>query len=486
METGGEESERPSTSKEAGEGPRPTPRSKGGRRNMELLEGKMAGTSRPKTVSTRLQQIAQLAGQAPAMVLTTLAHHIDIDLLREAYRRTRKDGAVGVDGQTAAEYEENLEANLQSLLDRFKSGTYRAPPVRRVHIPKAGDPTKTRPIGIPTFEDKVLQRAVAMVLEAVYEQDFLDCSYGFRPGRSPHGALEALWAGLMAMGGGTVVELDIRSYFDTIEPKHLRSFLDQRVRDGVLRRTIDKWLKAGVMEDGCVTHPETGTPQGGVISPLLANIYLHEVLDRWFEQTVKPRMKGPALLIRFADDAVMVFASERDARRVLAVLPKRFAKFGLTLHPEKTRLVTFDRPPYRASGRQGARPTAPGSFSFLGFTHYWARSRRGYWVVKRKTESKRLSRALKAVAEWCRRNRHKPVWWQARQLAAKLRGHFAYYGLPTNGRALQAFRYAVVRIWRKWLGRRSQRARLRWDRFNQLLERYPLPLARIRRPAARA
>ncbi len=261
----------------------------------------MAETPSSVEVSTKLQQVAELAEKAPQMVFTTLAHHLDVGFLYEAVLRTRADGAPGVDGQTAAQYAQNLGTNLRGLLDRFKSGTYRAPSVRRVHIPKADGP-KTRPIGVPTFEDKVLQRAVAMVLEAVYEQDFLDCSYGFRPGRSAHQALEALWRGLMGMGGGVVIELDIQSFFDSVDHSHLRSILDQRVRDGVLRRTIDKWLRAGVLEDGAVTYPESGTPQGGVVSPLLANIYLHEVVDRWFAQVVKPCLEGESFLIRYADD----------------------------------------------------------------------------------------------------------------------------------------------------------------------------------------
>ena len=260
----------------------------------------MTGTSSPKDISTKLQQIAELARRTPT-ALTTLAHHIDIEFLREAYRRTRKDGAAGVDGETAATYAKNLDENLRSLLDRLKSGTYRAPPVRRVHIPK-GDGSKTRPIGIPTFEDKVLQRAVTMVLEEIYEQEFLDCSYGFRPARSAHHALQALWHGLMKMHGGWVLEIDIEAFFDTLVHEHLRTFLDRRVRDGVLRRTINKWLKAGVLEATELRYVEAGTPQGGVISPLLANVYLHEVLDTWFETELKPRLRGHAFLIRYADD----------------------------------------------------------------------------------------------------------------------------------------------------------------------------------------
>jgi RNA-directed DNA polymerase len=316
------------------------------------------------------------------MVFTTLAHHIDVDLLFEAYRLTRKDGAVGVDGQTAADYAENLEGNLKDLLDRFKSGRYTALPVRRVHIPKGGG-GKTRPIGIPTFEDKVLQRAVAMVLEAVYEQDFLPCSYGFRPGRSAHQALDALWKGLMNMNGGWVLDVDLQDFFGSLEHRHLRDFLDQRMRDGVIRRTIGKWLNAGVMEDGQLTRSSAGSPQGGVISPMLSNIYLHEVLDLWFEQVVKPKLRGAAFLVRYADDFAVVCALRHDAQRVMAVLPKRMGRFGLTVHPEKTRQIPFKRPP-----RGG--PKDKTSFDLLGFTHFWARSRKGAWIVKRKTSKKEL------------------------------------------------------------------------------------------------
>jgi len=439
---------------------------------MEPPEGKAEGTPSPPTVSTRLRRIAGMAREAPEMAFTTLAHHIDVALLHEAYARTRKDGATGVDGQTAEDYEVNLTANLESLLDRLKSGAYRAPPVRRVHIPK-GD-GRTRPIGIPTFEDKILQRAVAMVLEAVYEQDFLGCSYGFRPGRSAHQALEALREGLMSMGGGWVLEVDIKSFFDTLDHGHLRSILDQRVRDGVLRRAIGKWLNAGVLEAGELSQPDAGTPQGGVISPLLANVYLHTVLDRWFEDEVRPRMAGRVFLVRYADDFVIVFEREADARRVADVLPKRFGKYGLTLHPEKTRLVPFQRPRH---GPQGGTPTVPGTFDLLGFTHHWARSRRGYWVVKRRTARSRFTRALDRITEWCRANRHRPIAEQQQTLGAKIRGHCGYYGITGNSPMLGRFRHWVLRIWRKWLDRRSQKASMPWDRFNRLLERYPLPPA---------
>jgi RNA-directed DNA polymerase len=281
-------------------------------------------------VSTKQQRIAELAKQQPEMSFTSLNHYLDVDWLREAYRRLRKASAPGYDGQTVADYGQDLESNLQSLLDRAKSGSYFAPPVRRVHIPK-GTGNETRPIGIPATEDKLLQRAVAMILEPIYEQDFLDCSYGFRPGRSAHGALRALWSQCMAGGIKWILDVDISKFFDTLDKAHLRSFLQHRVRDGVITRLIGKWLKAGVLEQGALHYPETGTPQGGSASPLLRNVYLHYVLDRWFAQEVKPRLRGRAFMIRFADDAVMGFELQEDAEQVFRVLPKRFGKYGLTM-----------------------------------------------------------------------------------------------------------------------------------------------------------
>jgi len=431
------------------------------------------------SISTKLDRIATLAKQAPAMAFTSLSHHIDVDWLREAFRRTRKDGATGVDGQTADEYAAHLEDNLRSLLNRAKSGTYHAPPVRRVHIPK-GDGSQTRAIGIPTFEDKVLQRAVAMVLEAVYEQDFLDCSYGFRPGRSAHQALGVLQHESVCMAGGWVLEVDIAKFYDNLDHAHLRELLRRRVRDGVLLRLIGKWLSAGVMEAGDLSYPAAGTPQGGVASPLLANVYLHEVFDAWFERDVKPRLQGRAHLVRYADDVVMVFSCEDDARRVIEVLPKRFAKYGLTLHPSKTRLVEFRRPDRRPP-RDGDDGRS-GTFDFLGFTHFWGLSRKGKWVVKRRTARDRFTRALRRVTEWCRLNRHQPVAEQHKALVQKLRGHFGYYGIIGNYEALHRFWENTKHAWRKWLGRRSRRKGMCWHRMDRLLERYPLPHPRIARP----
>jgi len=403
------------------------------------------------------------------MVFTTLAHHIDLELLLEAHRRTRKDGAVGVDGQTAEEYAANLEGNLASLHERLKAGTYQAPPVRRVHIPK-GDGGKTRPIGIPAFEDKILQRAVAMVLEAVYEQDFLDCSYGFRPGRSAHQALGRVRERVEARRGAVVLEVDIQAFFDSLDHSHLRSFLDGRVRDGVIRRVIDKWLKAGVLESGSVSYPDTGTPQGGVISPLLANVYLHEVIDKWFANDVKPRLLGEACLVRYADDFVIVFSREDDARRFLDVLPKRLAKYGLTLHPTKTRLVQF-RPPGPGRGE-------PGSFDFLGFLHLWARGRTGRWVLKQWTARGRFNRALKRVTAWCKLHRHLPVREQHGHLCQALRGHYGYFGISGNSKAVATFAYRVVLAWVRWLERRSQRS-MSLERRKSFLARFPLPPPRV-------
>jgi len=436
----------------------------------------MAGPLTPENISTKLERIAKLARQMPGTALRSLAHHIDLEWLREAHRRVRKDGATGVDGQTADEYAKNLGSNLQSLLDRAKSGDhYRAPPVRRVHIPK-GDGSKTRPIGIPTFEDKILQKSVAMVLEAVYEQEFLPCSYGFRPGRGAHDALSALWTETMAMGGGWVLEADIEGFFDSVDHAKLREVLSQRVSDGVLTRLIGKWLKAGVMEEGVVRYPETGTPQGGVISPLLANIYLHEVLDVWWTREVQPRMRGRTALVRYADDFVLVFETEEDARRVEAVLSKRFEKYGLKLHPEKTRLVRFERPDSRPPGGEGGSRS---SFDLLGFTHFWGKSRKGSWVVKQKTMSARLSRTLKRISMWCSAHRHLPIKEQHAALSRKLRGHDAYYGITGNARALSLLRPLVRRIWHKWLNRRSWKTALTWTRMNRLLEVFPLPPARV-------
>jgi len=394
--------------------------------------------------------------------------------MREAFRLTRKDGAPGIDGATAEDYERNLEANLSDLLERIKSGRYRAPPVRRAYIPKADG--SQRMLGIPTFEDKVAQRAVTMLLEAVYEQDFLPCSYGFRPSRSAHDALRTLRDAIWAKRLYWVIDIDIRKYFDSIPHSHLRSFLDRRVTDGVIRRMIDKWLNAGAVEDGLLQRTTEGSPQGGVISPCLSNVFLHHVLDEWFEDEVKPRLRGGSLLVRFADDAIMAFDNIVDAERVLAVLGKRLERFGLTLHPDKTRLVDF-RPRATESTRH---PDTDGTvFDFLGLTHFWGRSRRGKDMVRQTTAKSRFARALAAVSDWCRNHRRWTLRDQHRHLSSMMRGHFAYYGVGGNSRRLQGYARQVVRIWRKWLSRRDRGSVVPWARLGAILKRHPLPPAKI-------
>lgn len=427
------------------------------------------------TVSPKLKRYAKLAREAPELVFNNLHPALDECLLIEAHRAIRKDGATGVDGMTASKYEQNLQERLLDLLRRAKDGSYQAPPVRRVHIPKGKG--KTRPIGIPTFEDKILQRAVAWILEAVYEQDFLPMSYGFRPGRSAHDALADADKQLMDMGGGSVIEIDIKGFFDAVDHGHLREILGQRINDGVILRLIGKWLNAGIMEDGEIHRPDKGTPQGGVISPVLANIYLHEVFDTWFAQEVVPRMNGRCFAVRYADDIVIGAEHEEDAQRIFDVLPKRFEKYALTLHPEKTRRVDFRRP-----HQDDRDDDSPDSFDLLGFTFYWGRSRRGRWVVKRKTAKDRLNRAIQRVWDWLRRHRHMPVGYQHLKLCQKVLGHYAYYGVTFNSRALKAFLDAIQRAWWYWLSRRSQRGRICWDDFNPFLERHPLPSPRIVHP----
>jgi group II intron reverse transcriptase/maturase len=396
--------------------------------------------------------------------------------MREAYRRTRKDGATGVDGVDAKQYAENLDGNLQSLLGRAKSGTYRAPPVRRVFIPK-GDGSQ-RPLGIPTFEDKVLQRAIAMVLEAVYEQDFYDCSFGFRPGRSAHQALDTTTQSLMRLGGGFALEVDIRKYFDTLDHSHLQALLRTRIRDGVITRLVGKWLNAGVLDAGQLQKPEAGTPQGGVISPILANIYLHEVLDRWFVEQVRPCLSGYAFLVRYADDFVVGFTQEGDARKFQPMLAERFAQYGLSIHPEKTRLVDLRRPdrrPPRGGDSDGGGP-APRSIDLLGFRLFWGKARSGKLVVKQRTAPSRLSRTLKRLGELCRKIMHRPVAEQHHALMLRVRGFANYFGVIGNWASVDTLCHFLRRTWFKWLKRRSQRSGWTWAKMNRLLVKYPITL----------
>jgi RNA-directed DNA polymerase len=421
-----------------------------------------------------LNRIAELARQDAGRKFYSIAHLLTKEALWEAFDNLRKDAAAGVDGVTYADYEEHLVENLCKLHEKLKSNTYRAQPLRRIYIDK--EDGRKRPISIPSLEDKIVQRATVELLNAIFEQDFLDCSYGFRPGRSAHDALDEV--GRVICRGPTeyVLELDISSYFDSIVRKQLMEMVERRVSDASILRLIGKWINIGVVDDGRLLTSETGTGQGQIISPLLANLYLHQVLDVWFEEEVKPRLRGKAFEIRYADDGLLCFQCKEDAERVLEVLPKRFAKYGLTLHPEKTRLVKFGRSAYYQARRT---KTKTATFDFLGFTHRCATSRAGKFAMQVSTMKKRLRRGLVAIAAWCREHLHTPLEYQQQMLNAKLRGHYQYYGRPTNYRSLEKFVYTVRRIWRQWLARRTRGRSLSWQRFILILARYPLLRPRI-------
>jgi RNA-directed DNA polymerase len=430
-----------------------------------------------ESVYTRQWRIAEIAKHSQQSPLNSIHQNLDLEWMKVAYRRLQKDRAPGWDGQSVEEYGKDLEQRLEDLLKRAKSGRYQAPPVRRVHIPK-GEGKETRPIGIPTTEDKVLQRAVTMILEPIYEEEFKNYSYGFRPGRSAHQALERIWKEIMNRPIQWIVEVDIRKFFDTLDHGKLREILRQRITDGVIIKLIDKWLKAGVMEGSEIRYLERGSPQGGVISPILSNLFLHEVLDKWFDEVVRERLKGQSFLVRYADDFVMGFQNKEDAERVYRVLPQRFAKYGLKINLEKTRVVEFQRPLVKEKRR---KRTAHGSFDFLGFTHYWGKSRKGPWYLKRKTASNRERRTLRTIGQWCRENRHQPIEQQHRQIVRKLQGHYAYYGIKGNSRSISRVRYQVVRIWHKWLNRRSRGGRvITWKRYLTMINgKWKIPTAHV-------
>jgi group II intron reverse transcriptase/maturase len=390
---------------------------------------------------------------------------------------TRKDGAAGIDEVTAAEYAVGLWERLSNLVELLKSGSYRAPPVKRVLIPKAGSGNEKRPIGIPTFEDsdlspQILQRAIVMALEPIFEREFYDFSYGFRPGKSAHQALNQLWKENMNMNGGYVIDMDISKYFDTIDHKLLRAMLSRRISDGVITRVVGKWLNAGVMDGDKREYPGQGTPQGGVLSPLLSNLFLHEVLDDWFVKIVKPRMKGKTGIVRYADDAIIICELEEDAKRIYKVLGLRFGKYGLKIHPEKTKLLDFTKP-------KGGQNKGNSSFAFLGFTHYWTKSRKGNWMVGRKTDSRKLRRSINAISAWCKANRHLPVRKQWETLKRKILGHYAYYGISLNFRSISEFHQRARSVWFKWLNRRGNKGKRNWNSFANYLKEWSLPKPRI-------
>ncbi len=408
-------------------------------------------------MSAGLERIAEKAKAKPRERFTALAHHLSEEMLKETFVRMNQRGAPGVDRVSMAEYAQDVDAHVADLVERMKRRAYDAPYVRRTYIPKAGNPAKLRPLGIPTVEDRLLQAAISRILGTIYEPIFRECSFGFRPGRRAHDALRQIRATVMDGEAQYVLEVDIRGYFDHIDHGWLLRMLELKVGDPWILRLIRKWLKAGICDKGIVTHPEEGTPQGGPLSPLLANVYLHYALDLWFEKVVRPRLRGGAKLVRYADDFLLLFADERDARVVAGVLPKRLAKFGLEVAPEKTRLVPFGS----KSWRQGKG--ASGTFDFLGFSHHIGTSRRGGMIVVRVPAQKSVHRFLMEVKGWLRTNLHwKPTEQQA-VLAAKLRGFYQYFGLRLCLPRLDAVRVQVRRYWQQALARRSQRAHARWS-----------------------
>jgi RNA-directed DNA polymerase len=446
----------------------------GGSRRTNPLKGDITRLRARTIMFTDINRIAELAKEDPKRQFSSIAHLITVEKLGEAFRSLRKNASAGIDGVTYQQYETNVEENIRQLHQRLKEGKYRAQPLRRVYIPK--EDGKQRPISIPVLEDKLVQKVAVDLLNAIYEQDFLECSYGFRPGRGQHQALDEVGRVLCTRPMGWVLEIDIRAYFDSIVRPTLMEMIERRVSDGSVLRLIQKWIKTGAIDNGKLLVSETGTGQGQPISPLLANVYLHHILDTWFEDVVKPRMKGEAYEIRFADDAILCFQHKEDADKVLEVLPKRFEQFGLTLHPEKTRLIEFGRLAPRNARRQGKKPE---TFDFLGLTHICARSRKGKFTVHVKTVAKRLRRGLKAVAEWCKEHRHDPVAEQQKTLNAKLRGHYQYYGRPTNYYSIWQFFRRVRRIWREWLSRRTRGQPLTWERYAEILRQWPLLRPRI-------
>jgi RNA-directed DNA polymerase len=426
-------------------------------------------------MSTKLDRISELARESRQRQFLSITHLLTPEALMEAFKSLRKDASAGVDGVAYGEYRMEAEKKIQELYERVKAKRYRAQPLRRIYIPK--EDGKQRPISIPSLEDKILQKATVTLLNAIYEQDFLPCSYGFRPGKSQQQALNEVGRVIRRRPMEWVLEADISGYFDAIVRKKLVEMIERRVKDGSILRLISKWINVGVIDEGRLLTSETGIGQGQVVSPLLANIYLHYVLDEWFEQEVKPRLRGEAHEVRFADDFILCFQYKEDAERVLEVLRKRFVKYGLTLHPEKTRLLEFGKTAVGKAERLGGKP--PETFDFLGFTHIARRNRRGYFTIHVRTMRKRLKRSLKAVADWCKEHRHNTLDEQRKTLNKKLQGHYEYYGRPSNYRSLWKFYRAVRRIWKESLNRRTRGKTVTWEKFERIEARYPLALPRI-------
>ena len=416
-----------------------------------------------------LVRIRLLAEASPDLVFTSLAHRIDPFLLRKSFRQLRKNESTGVDKVTAKQYAVKLDENLYNLYQRLRRGQYVASPVKRIWVDK--EDGRKRPIGIPALEDKIVQRAVATILGVVYEPIFHDFSHAFRKGHSQHKALHELRQKCRKLNINWILSADITGLFDNIAHQLLRDTIRLRVNDGGIIRLIGKWLKAGVAEGGEIIYPEKGTPQGGVISPALSNIFLHYVLDDWYVKEVQPRMKGKCFLIRFADDFIMGFQLESDAKRLMEVLPERFNRFKLDLHPEKTKLIPFGKPP------RSGKPK--GSFDFLGFTFYWGKSLKGNWVIKKQTARKRRNRFMRMLWNWCKENRHDPLKEQHVTLCSKLRGFYQYFGVRSNYKVLEVVYEYAEKAWRRWLGRRDRDGHISHEKFRGILSTFPLPRPRI-------
>jgi group II intron reverse transcriptase/maturase len=435
-------------------------------------------TQRRMQSSDGIERVRQAATRDTKQRFTALLHHVyDIDRLRAAYVALKRDAAAGIDGETWRHYGEALETNLQGLAARIQRGAFRASPVRRAYIPKADG--RQRPLGVPTLEDKLVQRAVVEVLNAIYESDFLGFSYGFRPKRSPHHALDALTVGLQMKKVNRVLDADIRGFFDTLNHEWLVRFLEHRVADRRVVRLIQQWLRAGVLEDGQRCRSDVGTVQGGSISPLLANIYLHYVFDLWVQRWRRTQARGDVVVVRFADDFVVGFEHRGEAERFLTELRERFARFGLSLHPDKTRLIEFGR--YAGRDRRGRGDGKPETFNFLGFTHSCGKTRNGKFAVRRQTMRQRWQAKLREVRLVLRRRLHESMPEQGAYLRSVLLGHARYYGVPRNGPSLMAFRSALRRAWLATLRRRSQTARVTWTRLARLAARW-LPTPHICHP----
>jgi RNA-directed DNA polymerase len=444
-----------------------------GNTDSKTRPGRSAGSGAPSA----LDRVREVARRDKDARFTALLHHVDLDRLRAAYRAVRPQAAPGVDGLTWQEYGLDLEGNLRDLHARVHSGRYRARPSRRVYIAKSDG--RLRPLGIATLEDKIVQRAVVEVLNAIYEVDFLGFSYGFRPGRSPHDALDALTVAITRKKVNWVLDADIRDFFTSLDHGWLERFLEHRIADKRVLRLLAKWVSAGVIEDGVWTASDQGTPQGASVSPLLANVYLHYVLDLWVRHWRDQRAHGDVIFVRFADDFTAGFEHEADAQRFLADLRERLAKFGLELHPDKTRLIEFGR--HAARDRAARGVGKPETFDFLGFTHLCGKTRKGRFWLRRITISKRMRAKLGEVNTSLQRRRHEPVPVQGQWLASVVRGHLAYYAVPGNTDAVAAFRTQVAQHWYRALRRRSQRTRLTWVRMNRLAKRW-LPRVRVMHP----